>query len=171
MCPLNSYSKGLVTGTTNVGGLVGSSSSSTTTSSYWDIETSGQATSAGTETGKTTLEMQQQSTFTGWDFGTPIWYIHTSLNSGYPYLEWESRIPVEKPENVVFSYSVGTLTITWDAVTGSTGYVVYSSEDPYGTFSIDGSGSFNGEEWSTATPAIAKKFYYVVAINPTKEIK
>lgn len=40
---------------------------------YWDVETSGQATSAGGE-GKTTVEMQQQSTYVTWDFVT-IWKI------------------------------------------------------------------------------------------------
>ena len=162
----NSYSKGLVTGSTNVGGLVGYSSSSTTTSSYWDTETSGQVASAA-GTGKTTAQMHTQSKFIGWDFISPVWYIHYSINNGYPYLEWEDRIQVEKPENIVISNSAGSITITWDAVAGADGYLVYSSNDPYGTFTIDVSGSFNGTEW-TATQGATKMFYYVVAINPTK---
>ena len=62
----------------------------------WDIETSGQATSAG-GTGLTTAEMQTASTFleAGWDFvgetanGTEdIWWINEGKD--YPRLWWEA---------------------------------------------------------------------------------
>jgi hypothetical protein len=53
----------------------------TTVDCYWDTQTSGVATSmAGT--GKTTAEMQTQSTFTGWDFST-VWNIASGT---YPFL-------------------------------------------------------------------------------------
>jgi hypothetical protein len=74
-----SYSTGLVTGTSNVGGLVGSGA--TVNDSYWDIETSGQSTSAG-GTGKTTEQMQLQATFTNWDFPT-VWVIEEG--ESYPF--------------------------------------------------------------------------------------
>jgi len=55
--------------------------------SFWDIETSGQSTSAG-GTPKTTAEMKTMSTFTnaGWDF-IEIWGI--GENQTYPYLRTE----------------------------------------------------------------------------------
>jgi len=65
------------------------------TFSFWDIETSGQSTSAG-GTGKTTAQMQTMSTFTdaGWDFvgetanGTEdIWTICERVD--YPKLTWQ----------------------------------------------------------------------------------
>jgi hypothetical protein len=65
------------------------------TNSFWDIETSGQTSSAG-GTGKTTAEMQTASTFleAGWDFvdetanGTEdIWSICEGTN--YPRLVWQ----------------------------------------------------------------------------------
>jgi hypothetical protein len=64
----NCYSTGSVTGTLSVGGLVGINRG-TVYSSFWDTETSGQASSAG-GTGKTTAEMQNIHTFlaAGWDF-------------------------------------------------------------------------------------------------------
>ncbi len=66
------------------GGFLGKElASNTITSTYWGTETSGQSTSAG-GVGKTTAEMQTQSTFTGWDF-TDIW---TMGASGYPELQW-----------------------------------------------------------------------------------
>jgi rhodanese-related sulfurtransferase len=65
---LSCYSAGSVTGTTNVGGLVGDNGGEVM-DSFWDTQTSGQATSNG-GTGKTISEMQVASIFTnaGWDF-------------------------------------------------------------------------------------------------------
>ncbi|MHC4507774.1 MAG: GLUG motif-containing protein [Planctomycetota bacterium] len=94
----NSYSIGTVSGNWRIGGLVGYDwSSGSITSSFWDTETSGQATSAG-GTGKTTTEMQTASTFleAGWDFvdetanGTDdIWW--TLEGQDYPRLWWEAH--------------------------------------------------------------------------------
>jgi hypothetical protein len=90
----NCYSTASVSGPFIVGGLVGSNGG-TITNSFWDIETSGQSSSAG-GTGKTTAEMQTESTFAdaGWDFvgetanGTEdIWSICEGTN--YPRLTWQ----------------------------------------------------------------------------------
>ena len=76
-----------------VGGLVGENSySGTVTTSFWDIETSGQTTSAG-GTGKTTAEMQDIRTYqdAGWDFvgeivnGTHDFWLMPEAG-GYPVL-------------------------------------------------------------------------------------
>ncbi len=89
------YSTGAVSGRDEVGGLVAHNSGGVVTASFWDTQTSGQATSAG-GTGKTTAEMQTAKTFldVGWDFvgetanGTEdIWKIAEGL--GYPRLAWE----------------------------------------------------------------------------------
>ena len=63
----DSYSTGAVSGTLNVGGLVGRGG--TATACFWDVNTSGQLTSAG-GTGKTTTEMYDPNTYlnAGWDF-------------------------------------------------------------------------------------------------------
>ncbi len=91
----NCYSTGRVSGTTDVGGLVGWNYEGSVSNSFWDIQTSGQASSDG-GTGKTTAEMQTESTFTdaGWDFvaesvnGTEdIWWILEGQD--YPRLWWE----------------------------------------------------------------------------------
>jgi hypothetical protein len=90
----NCYSIGSVSGTTNVGGLVGYNYQSSVGKSFWDTETSGQASSAG-GTGLPTVEMQMESTFTDvwWDFvgetanGTDdVWVIRNGLD--YPKLAW-----------------------------------------------------------------------------------
>ena len=80
----NCYAVGLVTGTgTYVGGLVGENRgvSATVTSSYYDSTTTGQS-DTGKGVGETTANMKTQSTFTGWDF-TNIWTIETG---SYPTL-------------------------------------------------------------------------------------
>ena len=91
----NCYATGSVSGNSIVGGLVGYDYFGTVTASFWDIDTSGQATSAG-GTGKTTIQMQTESTFTdaGWDFvwesvnGTgDIWTICEGVD--YPKLTWQ----------------------------------------------------------------------------------
>lgn len=154
------------------------SNTGTMTGNFWNIETSGQSTSGGTATGLTNTEMRTLSTFTGagWDFygesanGTnDYWNMHTSLNSGFPYLNWEYRIAVEAPANLALSIVGTDVIITWDAVTGAADYYVYSSEDPYGLFTLNEDGVFAGEQW-TGPFAGTKMFYYVTAINDTKVI-
>ena len=103
---IHCYSTGSVSGSDEwVGGLVGSkwyrdgdwvlAGAGAVTDSFWDIETSGQSTSAG-GTGLTTAEMQTAGTFldAGWDFveetgnGTEdIWWI--LVGQDYPRLWWE----------------------------------------------------------------------------------
>jgi hypothetical protein len=96
----NSYSSGNVTGDEDVGGLVGANWVGTVSNSFWDIEISGQATSAG-GTGKTTTEMQNITTFleAAWD----IWAVASSVinhaytwnivhEQTYPFLSWQSVI-------------------------------------------------------------------------------
>ena len=80
------YSFGRVQGNSNVGGLVGHNDFSFSCAiSFWDTQTSGQTTSAaGCGTGKTTSQMKQQSTFSGWDF-TNIWEINNGVS--YPYIK------------------------------------------------------------------------------------
>jgi len=93
----NCYATGSVSGSSIVGGLVGYDYFGTVTASFWDIDTSGQLTSAGGE-GKTTAEMKTLSTFTsaGWDFvgETANGYLDTwrmcADGVDYPQLNWES---------------------------------------------------------------------------------
>lgn len=90
----NCYAAGAVNGDCNVGGLVGEvyNSSGAILASFWDEETSGQATSEG-GTSKTTAQMQDIQTYlsAGWDFSGEIangtedfWFIYNGQN--YPRL-------------------------------------------------------------------------------------
>jgi len=77
-----------------IGGLVGSNWSGTNTGCIWNVQTSGQ-TSSAVGIGKTTAQMQTEATFTetGWDFVTEtvngtndIWTIKEG--AGYPQHVW-----------------------------------------------------------------------------------
>ncbi|MCL1946870.1 MAG: T9SS type A sorting domain-containing protein, partial [Chitinivibrionia bacterium] len=94
----NGYAIGNIVGiisdfNNRVGGLVGGNDGNYNdgyvegiiTSSYYDSETSGQSDDDGKGEPKTTAEMKQQSTYTGWDFEN-IWAIAPAKNNGYPYL-------------------------------------------------------------------------------------
>ncbi len=77
-----SYSMSQVRGTSEVGGLVGESEPNpdvTVLNSFWDIQRSGQLDSAG-GTGLDTVNMLQQSTFSGWDFDN-VWFINEGAGS------------------------------------------------------------------------------------------
>ncbi|MCL1956978.1 MAG: hypothetical protein FWF63_06615 [Fibromonadales bacterium] len=80
----NSYSIGAVSGDSFVGGFVGQNQAGTIDNSFYNTETSKQSESKG-GTGKTTAEMKEQATYTGWDF-SKIWGLSSTENSGYPYL-------------------------------------------------------------------------------------
>ncbi|MFO7810611.1 MAG: GLUG motif-containing protein, partial [Candidatus Delongbacteria bacterium] len=168
----NSYSTGTVTTSMSGGGLIGGQDGGYVYNSYWNTETSGQSTSAG-GTARSTADMtypQSDSTYVGWDFSTPDWVIASGVNSGYPYLVWQAMGGLSAPGNITTSVSGSDLTITWDAVPGASSYNVYSSADPYGTYSLDGTGTFNGEEWTAPLPA-SKMFYYVTATDAKDLIK
>jgi hypothetical protein len=96
----NSYSTGSVTGHSSVGGLIGKKEGDgTVNNSFWDVQTSGQTTSAG-GTGKNTTEMKDVATFSeaAWDIvavanpgehnPTYIWNIVDKQT--YPFLSWQA---------------------------------------------------------------------------------
>lgn len=86
-----SASWGRVVGDSEVGGLIGAlgwSSGTNASTSYWDIDTSGQTDSAG-GIGRNTSQMQTRSTYNLWDF-TTVWDICEGMN--YPKLRWQAPI-------------------------------------------------------------------------------
>ena len=85
------YSNGLTTGAGNyIGGFCGNNSDAVSRS-YWDIETSGLSSSSGA-TGLTTLQMQEEDSYIGWNFmgetynESQLWYISAD---NYPKNLWE----------------------------------------------------------------------------------
>ena len=88
-----SYSAGPVSGNTDVGGLVGLQFNATVFASFYDSQITGQS-DIGNGEPRSTQQMRSGSTFlnAGWDF-TNIWGINPTINSGYPYLQWQQVVP------------------------------------------------------------------------------
>lgn len=94
-----SYSAAGVSGNTRVGGLAGWNRSYISYC-YWDKWTSLQSAAVGygysSGEGKTTVEMKQEGTYTGWDF-VDTWYIVE--DAIYPILTWQ-RTPFKGDLNL-----------------------------------------------------------------------
>jgi hypothetical protein len=87
------YSAGDVSGNAPIGGLIGYNRGGEINVSYWNTETSNQATSAG-GMGLTTLQMTQEDSFYNWDFDD-IWQIIEAET--YPYLQENTQDPPPTP--------------------------------------------------------------------------
>jgi len=154
----NCYSAGSVAGYTDVGGLVGYRLECEVTNSFWDIETSGQATSDG-GTGLPTAEMQMASTFTdaGWDFNTPVWTIDDGVD--YPHLWWEF-VPVLHAEPEL---TLGTSnTISWEPVVGGVEYYAECGEDANFTSIIYNSGWIMETSFEFNGLQVGQQYWYSV---------
>jgi len=107
------YAAGRVNGSSNVGGLIGYRRKGVVIASFWDINTTGQTTSAG-GTGKTTDEMKNKTTFTsaGWDF-TNIWDIWEGRT--YPFFKWQDvkAVPLE-PLNLSVRSGNRYVNLSWE---------------------------------------------------------
>lgn len=83
------YATGKVEGDTLYGPLYGEMDyPQNITDSYWNVNAYGLTTSVDS-TGKTTADMQQEATFTGWDFGN-IWFIDEG--NDFPRFQWEETL-------------------------------------------------------------------------------
>ena len=149
----NSYYAGLLTSNGQPGGLMGGNSTlSVVTNSFWDTDVSGQSTSVGGGTGKTTAEMQDIATYTStattglstaWDFtGTQnddsgnndYWVLYPEI---YPIFTWQNGMPYFSS---VSSSAINVNGGNYD----STYTVTFTGTDPNGealSYSADYSGS------------------------------
>ena len=92
---MRNFATGRVTAVVGGGGLVGGEVtpvSTSATASYWDVATTGQATSQS-GVGKTTAQLRTAATFsdTGWSIAagrdlSKVWGICSGVNDGYPFL-------------------------------------------------------------------------------------
>jgi len=154
----NCYSTGSVQGASRVGGLVGYNEVGDIERSFWDVETSGQTTSAG-GTGLSTNEMQTMSTFTdaGWDFTTPVWTIDEGVD--YPRLWWEIS-PVLHAEPEV---TLGTSnTISWEPVPGANDYYTECAADANFTNIIYNTGWITETSYKFSGLELGRVYWYSV---------
>jgi hypothetical protein len=97
----NSYSASTFSGSAPDfhGGFIAFSTSASITSSYWDTQLSGLTASAD-GIGKTTAEMKQLATFSGWSISASedagkTWYVDEGNN--YPVFQWQAVFSPEAP--------------------------------------------------------------------------
>lgn len=130
----NSYAAGSVTGTYFSGGLVGNKlGGGTVTASYYNSQTSGKSDNDGRGEPKTSIQLVQEATFSGWDFTeeTGDWDISEGIS--YPYLQ--ALVPASlpappaltgitiAPENLTLTYGGATETLT-PSLVGPTGTLI-----------------------------------------------
>ncbi|MFM2485430.1 beta strand repeat-containing protein [Celerinatantimonas yamalensis] len=132
----NAYATGAVTEGDFVGGLVGQSNG-TITSSFWDTETTGQASSAGGGTGLTTTGMKTLSNFSDWNIdnkgGTgTVWRIY----DGY-------TMPLLRSFMTKLTISGGSVSKTYDgsATSTSVGTLTYSDAN-YDSSLVNGTAQY-----------------------------
>ncbi len=87
----NCYNTGTVSTGSSVGGIAGYWGDGILENTYF-LDTSAELPYGADDTGsaqavaRTSVEMQDQNTYIGWDF-TAIWAIDSDINSGFPYLQ------------------------------------------------------------------------------------
>ncbi len=116
----SAYSTGYVTGSSGVGGFAGynNNSGSAITHTYWDMQTSGQATGiaggTGSITGLTTAQLQGRLPA---GFSASVWGTGTNL---YPYFTWRYPTTPVAISGVAYS-DAGTTVLAGSTVTAVSG--------------------------------------------------
>jgi len=143
---VRSYSTGPVSGSGNVGGLLGEGGAfgkpPTVTSSFWDIVISGQAKSVG-GTGETTLAMKTPATFSEAGWSDTVWCMDSTFNDGYPYLSWQNPTGTRLPLLPGFSISADSVNFGTVALDTSTEDSVLISDPGNDTLRITSIASTN----------------------------
>jgi len=134
----NCYATGFVQCTSgHSGGITGCNTTESPKRSYWDKQTTGQATSSGSNPsfGKTTAEMKTQATYSEWSFNY-IWSINANINNGYPFLIYTplsiDKLLMSKTSMILSNYPNPfnpSTTITYDLQSANcVKVVVYNSK-------------------------------------------
>lgn len=171
----SSFSTGVVSSDYRSGGLIGKGSPTDVSTSYWDVESSGQATSNGGD-GRTTENMTypyNPNTYVNWDFNS-IWMADSldTYNDGYPFLLCLAAAPfvyfkinppgVFSPMSLQFidlsqTYNNDLLTYFWDFGDGNTSNL----QNPFHTYSNPGNYSISLTVTNAfdSTATITKSYY------------
>lgn len=145
------YASGAVSGTTNTGGLIGGSDLSSVSSSYWDIDTTGQASSSGGGTGINNADAYTQATYGGFDFDND-WFMLDGDTRPFLRSEWSTSITNAHQLQLMAMDLAADYTLANDldlapALTNPGGMWKGGSFMPVGTFSPPNAftGTLNGQ--------------------------
>ncbi len=116
----NCYSTGNVTTTTNSGGLLGMSTGSVE-ACFWDLGTSGHATSAD-GIGLPTDEMKENATYLDAGWNSNNWRIDPEqiINDGYPFLSWQDPYGGETLPVTMSSFTATTTSMNYAQINWTT---------------------------------------------------
>lgn len=144
---ISNYSTGFVPAGVDNGGAIGFITDTGVTNTFWDTETSGQATSAA-GTGLTTAQLKAQDLNSGGSF----WGSNPLLNNGYPYLidqtpdvpeTFITAMPADPTNNpnLTFEFASNVSQTTFECKLDAAAYEPCTS--PYTTTTVaDGAHSF-----------------------------
>ncbi|HEY9167840.1 MAG TPA: GLUG motif-containing protein, partial [Candidatus Kryptonia bacterium] len=156
------YSTGSVAGASNVGGLLGSlDGGSTILGDFWDVQTSGQTTSAA-GTGESTAAMKTESTFAGagWDFSS-TWVVNAGVNSGYPYLQsvTDYSLPVQATDFLATA-DMGSVTLSWKtrSEVNNTGFNILREDPGTSSFKLISSYTINDSLKGLGTSSTGRSY-------------
>jgi len=142
----NSYSAGAVTGS-EAGGLVAELGPASITGSFWDVDTSGQATSAG-GTGLHTAQMMQLAAFTG-----AAWDIDAAGNTGKTWRIYGSHTyPLLRTFLSPLSATAASDARPYTGVGYSGGNGVAYSPSSYDAGKVFGAGIYGGSSQGAIAP-------------------
>ncbi len=74
-----------------------------------------------------------------------------------------NQAAINSPDNLIISINGNSLTLSWDSVSNATSYSIFSSNNPYGDFSLEQSGIT--ETFLTLPINHSKRFFYVKAVR------
>jgi hypothetical protein len=104
--------------------------------------------------------------------GTYYWKVKVTSASGsysdtWSYTVSGGTITPAVPANLTTSIVSGNVYVNWDDSADATSYDVYSSADPYGTFTL--LTNVTNSEYTYTPGTNTKMFFYIVAKNSTKQ--
>lgn len=139
---------------------------------YWDTQTSEYSTSNGGE-GKTTNEMNIQSTFETWDF-TDIWDIDPNINNGYPTLKTYST-EFGEPRLILPIFNATEVTtmanFTWSEVASADSYwlLVSTNGDGYEDDTILSEYGIDGTSYQIAEGLLHYETTYLWTVKSLRD--
>jgi hypothetical protein len=130
---VKSYATGAVSNENNHGGLIGGNAGGgAITMCFWDVMTTGQAFSDGSDEtlyGKTTLQMKTNTTFLDAGWSSAIWNMDAGFNNGYPYLKCQnphgSSLPIQLASFAASAIANNSVRLSWRTISEINNYGFY----------------------------------------------
>jgi hypothetical protein len=166
----SSFSAGRVNG--QGGGLIGSNllfnnQYGPVIASYWDTQVSGQSSTSGDGNGRTTQQMMQRATFSGWNFSSRWQLYH---GKSYPYhraLASQVQASVLTPGSGTYPGASVTVTLTNPTPQATIHYTTGTWDEPNDQTATT---VVSGQSVAVAIPGVLRAMAWVPYLNPSAVI-